>query len=480
MSLQAKAISGFFWTFSQQFSIQLINFIVSIILARILLPEEFGLIGMIALFIGIGNVLVDSGLASSLIRTSNPDQKDYSTVFFINLTGSLLIYVLVFLAAPAISGFFNQAILTSIIRVYALTFVITAFQSVQIARLSKEMNFKKQLTIQVPSLIAGGLLGIVLAYLGYGVWSLVWMNVCQNFLSSVMLWFGTGWRPDFFFDKRKFKHHFYFGYKLTLSALIGTIYQNLYNLIIGKFFSAAQLGFYTRANSMRQLPIQNIGSALNKVTYPMFAAIHNDDLKLRLAYRKLMQQVMFWIAPALIGLAVIAEPLFRFLLTDKWLPAVPYFKILCMASLLYPVHAYNLNILLVKGRSDLSLKIDIAKQIFIAAGIFCSIPFGIYGLLYFQVISTVISFFINGLYTGRMIGYSSWQQLKDILPILFFAFLVGLLTWFLDHLLVQYFYLGDLWRIIAAGVFYFSAYWGISYFAKSPALNDFRQIILKR
>ena len=151
-----------------------------------------------------------------------------------------------------------------------------------------------------------------------------------------------------------------------------------------------------------------------------------------------------------------------------------------MASLLYPVHAYNLNILLVKGRSDLSLKIDIAKQIFIAAGIFCSIPFGIYGLLYFQVISTIISFFINGLYTGRMIGYNSWEQLKDISPILFFAFFVGLLTWFLDHLLVQYFYLGDLWRIIAAGVFYFSAYWGISYFAKSPALNDFRQIILKR
>src|SRR4051794_5667095 len=243
MSLSKKTVSGLFCTFSQQFSVQLINFIESIILARLLLPAEFGLIGMLTIFIALGNILMDSGLTSSLIRTTKADQKDYSTVFFINLTGSIIIYIILFFSAPLIASFYKQPILTNIIRVYTSSFIIRAFGSIQTTKLTKEMNFRRQMTIQIPSEILGSILGILLAWLGYGVWSLVWMNVFQTFIYTLQLWLRSKWKPKFIFDKERFKHHFHFGYKLTLSGIIETIFQNLYTLIIGKYFSAAQLGF---------------------------------------------------------------------------------------------------------------------------------------------------------------------------------------------------------------------------------------------
>ena len=405
MSLAKKTISGFLWTFGQQVSVQFINFIETIFLARLLLPSEFGLIGMLAIFIAIGNTLIDGGLTSSLIRTENADEKDYSTVFFINLMGSIVIYFILFFTAPFIASFYKQPILTALIRVYTLTFIIRAFSSVQMTKLTKELNFKLQMTIQIPSEILGSALGIILAWSGFGVWSLVWMNVFQATIYSIQLWIRIGWRPEFLFNKELFKHHFGFGYKLTLSGLIDTIYQNLYTLIIGKFFSAAQVGYYTYSMTLRQLPIQNVSGALNKVTYPIFSSIQNDDTRLKRAYKMLMQQVIFWIAPVMILLSIIAEPLFRFLLTEKWLPAVPYFQILCWAGILYPLQAYNLNILKVKGRSDLFLRLEIIKKAYAVIGVFCVIQFGIFALLYFLLAITLVSFVVNTWYSGKLINY---------------------------------------------------------------------------
>jgi len=235
-----KTLSGFLWTFIQQFSIQLINFGVTVILARILLPEEFGLIAMLTVFISIGNNLMDSGLASSLIRSADLTEKDYSTVFFFNLAGSVVMYVLIYFLAPFIATFYNQDILALILRVYAIGFIINAFYSVQNARLTKEMNFKIQMTIQIPAVLIGGLLGVVLAMKGYGVWSLVWMNLFQSFISTVMHWIYSGWIPSFVFDKKSFRRHFNFGYKMTLTGLIDTLYRNIYVLIIGKYYSVLQ------------------------------------------------------------------------------------------------------------------------------------------------------------------------------------------------------------------------------------------------
>ncbi len=480
MSLKRKTTVGLIWTFGQQFGSQTISFFITIILARILAPSEFGLIAMLSVFISIGSSLMESGLASSLIRAKDADQKDYSTVFFFNLIGSVVIYIIVYFLAPLISLFYHQEILTNILRVYALSFILNAFFEVQNARLTKDMNFRLQMLIQIPSVLFSGVLGITLAYLGFGVWSLVWMNLFQSFLITIQHWIFTDWRPDFLFDKASFKKHFHFGYKMTLSGVLETIYKNIYVLIIGKNYSAAQLGFYSRADSISQLPIGNISAALNKVTYPMFSSISDEDMKLKNVYRKLMQQVIFWNAPVLIFLCVIAEPLFRFLITEKWLPSVPYFQILCISGIMYPLHSYNLNILKVKGRSDLILKLELIKKTICIIGILCVIPFGIYGLLYFQLLFNFIGYFINSIYSGKLINYPIKEQIKDIYPTIGLSACIGLICYFFDAFLIYSFKMPDLGRIMIGGIVYLSMYLGCSNLIQLSAINDFKQLILRR
>lgn len=478
MSLKGKTVSGLFWTFSQQFSVQAINFVVQIILARILLPADFGLIAMLSVFIAIGSTLMDSGLTSSLIRTKNPNEADYSTVFFMNMVGSIVVYAILFVSAPAIASFFNQPLLEDIARIYTLSFIIRAFSQVQNTRLTKAMNFKLQMMIQLPSVIAAGAFGLFMAYRGMGVWTLVWMNLIQAALSSIQLWLRSGWRPKFVFDVEKLKYHFSFGYKLTLSGLLNTVFTNIYNLVIGKYFSAAQLGYYNRADTLRMFPVQNLSMALNKVTYPMFASIQDDNLKLRKAYQILMQQVIYWLAPAMALLIILAEPLFRLILTEKWLPAVPYFQLLCVSGVLYPIHSYNLNILNVKGRSDLFLRLEIIKKTIVVTGVFCAIPFGIYGLLYFQLISTVIAYFINTYYSGRMINYGPGKQLLDIIPTLGLAAVTGGIAWTAYYYFSQ-FHIHDLGIILLVSFIYALCYFSLSIILKLQALTQFRSIMFK-
>ena len=479
MGLKQKTVIGLFWSFSQQFSSQIIAFAVSIILARLLSPSDFGLIGMLSIFISLGNSLMDSGMTSSIIRTVDADQKDYSTVFLINITSSIVIYIVVFFGAPFIALFYDQPILKDIVRLYSLTFVFTAFMGIQSAKLTKEMKFRLQMLIQIPSVIIGGIVGILFAYQGYGVWSLVYMSLVQTLLLSAQHWLYSGWRPSLKFDLERFKLHFGFGYKITLSGLIVMVYDNIFTIIIGKYYSAAQLGFYTRALSLRQLPISNLSSALNKVTYPMLSLLNSDDVKLKEVYRRLMQQVIFWIVPLLIFLIVVAEPLIKFLLTDKWLPAVPYFQILCLTGIFLPLQGYNGNILKVKGRTDTILKIQIFQKIFGIIGIIIVLPFGIFGLLYFQLFSAVVDYIIGAFYGGKMINYHILEQLNDISPSIGLAFLIGFLTWFLDIFLVHAL-IPDLGRLIIEGLFYFVFYLCFSILIKLAALNDFKELILKR
>jgi O-antigen/teichoic acid export membrane protein len=339
------------------------------------------------------------------------------------------------------------------------------------------MNFKLQMTIAIPSLIGSGALGMFLAYKGYGVWSLVWMGVCQSFLSTVQLWCRTAWVPSFVFNIAKFRYHFKFGYKLTLSGLLDTIFTNIYQIIIGRFFVPAQVGFYTRADSLKQLPVSNISVALNKISYPIFASIQNDNIRLKNGYKQIMQMVIFVVAPVLVIMGVLAEPLFRFLFTDKWLPAVPYFQILCLTGILYPLHAYNLNILNVKGRSDLFLKLEIIKKILLAIVILVSINFGILGLIWGQVIASVLAFFINTHYSGRFLKYNAWQQIKDILPLVMLAFGAGFCVWLLDYGLNN---LSDIVRLIVGGFIGLVIYLGFSFVFKIESIRMFKKIILRK
>jgi len=478
-SFRKKAITSILWTIAERFSLQGLNFVIIILLTRMLLPEEFGLIGMITIFITIGNALKDSGLSKSLIRNTVTFSKDFSTVFILNLVVSIVIYIVLFFCAPFISSFFNQDILISIIRVYCLDIVINAFASVQLAILTKEMNFKKQLTISIPSLLIAGIFGVVLAYFGFGVWSLVYMNLLRSTLFCIQIWIRSNWRPRWEFDKERLWYHFDFGYKLTLASIMNAIFENAYNIIIGRFFSAAQLGYYTRAQMMKQMPVTNVSTALNQVTFPLFATIQDENMRLKIVYRKLMQQVLFWIAPILIFMGVLGEPLFRFLLTEKWIQAVPYFQILCIVGIMYPIQSYNLNILKVKGRSDLFLKLEVIKKILISISIVISLPFGIYGLLWSQVVVGLLAFIINSFYSGNMINYSWLDQLKDLTPILLISVICGLVVFFINTQFPSkpnY----DIYKLITGGFIGVILYVLISKAFKLPPYQELKSIIITR
>jgi teichuronic acid exporter len=476
MSLKKHALKGFIWSFLQQFSTQLLTFSVQLILARILMPSEFGLIGMLTVFIGVGTALFEGGMTSSLIRVATVDTKDYSTVFFFNLGVSVLIYLLFFLSAPYIALFYSQPMLTDIARVYGLSFVFLAFGTVQNTILTKEMKFKKQTMITFPALLIGSIVGVILANNGYGVWSLVYSMLITNLLTSVFLWFSSDWQPQFIFDVDKFKLHFYFGYKMTLSSLLDTIFTNIYQIIIGRFYSPILVGYYTRANSLMMLPVGNVSSALNKVVFPLFARVQDDAISLKAAYKKIMLVVLFLITPIIVLMALLADQLVVFLFTEKWLPIVPIFQIICFSGILYPLHLYNLMILQVKGRSDLFLKLEVIKKVILVVIIVISIFYGFTSLLVGYVIASIVALFINTHYAGSMIDYTMKQQLLDILPIFVISICMGLVVFFVNSNLIAY---NNISRLIISSSAGIIIYIFLAFIFKFQTINDIRNIIKK-
>ncbi len=456
-SLRKAAISGVFWTFTQQFSVQFISFGVQIILARLLMPEMFGLIAMINVFISIGQLLMDGGMTTSLIRTKEPNQLDYSTVFSANLLVSIVIYILVFFGAPFIGKFYGQPILTDLVRVFALTFVINSFVAVHVAKLTKEMNFKKQMTIQIPSTIIGGITGLTLAYLGFGVWSLVWLNLAQVLALSIQYWFFSGWRPGFKIDKNRWKYHFNFGYKMTLSGLLDRIYNNVYNIVIGKFYAPAQLGFFTQAENMRLFPVGQIDSVIGKVTYPLFANI-NTDMELKNAYKKTMKLVLSIVIPMMIILIIVAHDFFFLLFGEKWLPAVPYFQILAIASIVRPISNYNLNILKVKGRSDLFLKVEVIKKILGIIAIAIALPFGIMAMVISLTAVSYLFVLVNMKASGRLIDYTVFEQIIDVSKLFILGISIGVGVYFIAPFLNTS---SGLLNILITACIYLTTYMGL-------------------
>lgn len=479
MDLRKKALSGTFWTFLQTFGTQGITFFVSVILSRLLLPSEFGLIAMLSVFIALGGSFINSGLSQSLIRTVDPDEDDYSTVFFFNLIVSLFIYIIIFLLAPYIATFYDQSQLEVIVKIYSLTFIINAFSTIQITRYSKMLDFKTQMVISIPSLIISSIVGILMAFMGYGVWSLVWSAIVQAFAVTIQFWCKSDWKPILKFSYTKFKYHFHFGMKLMFSGVLDILFTNAYTIIIGKFFAVSQVGFYNRANSLQMLPAATLSSIVANVSFPLFSSIQNDEVRLKTVYKKIMQMVIFLVAPTLIIMGVLAEPLFRFLFTEKWLPAVPYFQILCLNGILYPIHSYNLQILNVKGRSDLFLKLEIFKKIIVIVAIAVSFQFGIYGLLYGSVITSILSFFINTHYSGKFLKYSAWEQTKDLLPILSISTFIGVITYYIDQQL-NFHSINDLIRLFNGAILGSTLFICTSFLFKVNSLNEFIKIIKRK
>lgn len=435
MSLKKQAIDGVIWSFAQKFSVQLINFGVQIVLARLLLPEAFGLIAMLRIFIDVGQMLMDGGMTSSLIRTKKPDHLDYSTVFVTNFLVSILVYGLVYLGAPYVADFYGQEILKNILRVYALAFVISSFIAVHIARLTKEMDFKTQMKLQMPSVIVGGIVGVLTAYLGYGVWSLVWLNLTQTTVYTIQCWTMLKWKPTFSFDKTRFKFHFTFGYKMTLASFIDTAYVNIYNVVVGKFFSPTLVGYFNQAETMRKFPVEQLSAVMQKVTYPLFANLEGD-IALKNAYRTTMKLVFFAVVPMMMILIVGGKELFVFLFGEKWLPAVPFFQVLAFISITAPLSAYNLNILKVKGRSDMVLIVEFIKKSIGFIAVFTSVYFGMDVLIYTYFVVGHTFMFINMIFSGRYIKYYIWDQLKDLVGIYIIGIICLTVTYFFHQQLV--------------------------------------------
>lgn len=475
MSLRTEAVGGVFWTFLQQFGSQIINFGVSILLARLLLPKDFGTIALMDIVMAVGTIIISSGMANSLIRTKDADDRDFSTVFYFNFGASLIMYLLAYLIAPFLADFYETPILTPLTRVYCLSFIIGAFTSIQRTILVKEMKFKRQMIIELPSLIISGITGITMAYTGFGVWSLIGASLSMQIAQSLQYWYYSNWTPKRIFDKRKLKEHFAFGSNLLMAGLLNVIFANAYTLIIGKYFSMSDLGYYNRAKSIRQLPVSNISSALNKVSFPLFAKIQDDDVTLKNAYTKLMKMVIFIVAPIMFFLIIYAEPFIRFLLTDKWIEAVPYLQILSLSAILYPIHSYNLNILNVKGRSDLFLKLDILKKVIVVITILATIQFGIIGLAWGQVANSVIALGINSYYSGKFIDLSLSKQLKMLYPSILISAIIGGVSYLIKAQFLNN--LHDILILIIGGIIYFGLYILVNLALKNDSINEIKILI---
>ncbi len=435
MSLTNQTITGLKWTFLETFVLKGSLFLVTIFLARILGPKEFGLMGLLSIFIALGVTLVESGLSLSLIRTKDADQDDFSTVFFTNLIFSVVVYFLFFISAPFISDFFNQPILIDLIRVYCLSFVLSAFSSIQTTILIKELKFKILTILNFPGTIIGIIISIFLVYQNAGVWSIVWMYLTSQLINVILLWYFSSWKPKLVFSKDKFNHHFNYGYKLMLAAILDTIFKNSYNVVIGKIFPLKYLGYYDRSQTLNEYPVSVFTGIINKVSYPILSLLQDEKERITNSYKKLIKTSFFVSAPLMLGMAAVAQPLFLLVLGKEWNEAVVFFQILCLASIFYPIHAFNIIVLKVYGRTDLYLKLEVIKKIIIIASILSSLQFGIYGLLWSNVVTSVVALIINTYYSGKMINYTLKNQLIDIIPIVFSSTLMALGIFYLVILL---------------------------------------------
>lgn len=425
MSLAARTTRGVAWNFSEQIARRGLSTLVTLVLANLLSPEDFGLMAMMALFIAISGTLMESGFGEALIRRRETRPDDFNTAFFSNLALGLVAYLLLFLSAPFVAEFYEEPRLVALIRVLGLAVVINSFQVVHHALLTRRLDFKKQLTATLPAVVISGITAVVLAYWGFGVWALVGQVLIAAIFTTVFLWVATGWSPTLVVSRRAFLDMYGFGYKLFLSAFIDTLFRNAYVVVIAKAFSATAAGYYYFADRIRELVLSQLVGAIQKVTYPALANFQDDDVRLKAGYRKIIQVTTFLLFPVMCILAAIAEPLFIALLPEKWLPAVPFLQLMCLAGMLYPVHSINLNILKVKGRSDLFLYLEVFKKTIVALSLIATVRFGITGILVGQIAVSIIGYFPNSYFTNQLIGYGIREQFLDFAPGLFLSLFIA-------------------------------------------------------
>jgi O-antigen/teichoic acid export membrane protein len=423
--LREKTLTGFIWNVLERVGYQVITFIPTILLARLLAPEQFGLIGMLAIFMLLANTFLDSGFGVALIQKRDATYVDECSIFYFNLVIGIFLTLALCLAAPLIAAFYNQPELTNLTRVMSLRILINSFNLIQTVRLTRSLDFKTQVKAKLLAAFSAGLIAVVLAYFGFGVWSLVAENILDGLISTVALWIVCDWRPRLVFSLQSLKGMFNFGSRMLTSSLVTVVFDNLYQMFIGKVFSAAALGYYTRANTVRQVAMDSTSNAIGRVMFPALASVKDEPERLQRGYRKSVMLSTFVNFPIMIGLIVVARPLILVLFSAKWLTSATFLQLLSVTGLLSPLQVINLDVLKVKGRSDLFLKISLINRVAIIANIFITYRWGINAMLIGQIGVALIAYFLNSYYSERLIGYSMKSQVKDVLPSFFYSCLMG-------------------------------------------------------
>ena len=453
-SLKEKTVKGTIWTGIERFWVQGVQFLVMLIVARILSPKDYGLIGMLAIFIHVSQSLIDSGFTQALIRKKNRTELDHNTIFYFNMVMSVCIYGILYLIAPFVASFYGEPTLCPVMRIFSFVIILDSINIVQRALYTIHLDFKKLARASMASAVISGIIAIYMAKKGFGVWTLVYQQIIFGIVSTFILWYYSSWRPQLIYSWKSFRNMFGFGINLLISGLIDTIYKNLYTIVIGKVFNATSLGYYSRADHYAQLPASNFNSIFLRVTYPVLCKMQDDDNKLRENYRKLLRVSAFLIFPIMCGLAGAAYPSVVMIIGKKWEYAAVLLVPICFAKMWFPIHAINLNLLKVKGRSDLFLKLEIIKKILGTCIIFMSIPFGLFFMCYIQIVSSLLALSINTYYTGKLIHLGFWRQMKDISHILLtslamFAIIKIMNNW-IDNIYLQF-----VLDVVVGIVFYF-------------------------
>lgn len=473
--LKSKVFSSLIWKFLERGGTQGIQFILQLFLARLLTPRDYGTVALITVFIAISTVFVQSGFNIALIQKEEVDEEDISSVFYISLFIATVMYLILWIFAPTIASFYKILELTSIVRVMGLVLFLNTFNSIQNAIVSRNMEFKKLFYSSLGAIIISGILGIILAYRGFGVWSLVYQQLMNHFSICIILWFTVKWRPKLLFSIKKVNKLFSFGGKLLCSSLIDTIYRELVNLIVGKMYSSAILGYYNRGDQFPKVIVSNFNGSIQSVIFPVLASVQHNKAKVKEIMRKAIMMSSYIVFPAMIGLIVISESMVKLVLTEKWLPCVPYLRIFCLSYALWPIHTANLQAINAIGRSDIFLKLEIIKKIVGVSIIIITSRYSPYIIALGTVFSGIISSFINSYPNKKLLNYSYIEQMKDIIPALFISIIMGIIVY-----LIQLLKCNDILTILLQVIFGGIIYIWLSYITKSESFVYLLNVVKNR
>lgn len=464
-SLKDKTIKGLAWGAVERWATQCVDFVFTVLIARLLLPDDYGIIAMLNIFLAISRTLIDSGFEAALIRKTDRTDTDFSTVFHFNVAVSIFSYVILWVLSPHIARFYNAPLLEQITKIVSLNLVISAFAGIHSAKLVIAIDFKTKTNVSLVHAVISGTVGLVMAYMGYGIWALIVQSVTAAIVRTIALWIAVRWKPSLVFSWQSFKEMFSFGSKLLTAGLLNTFYNNIYSLAIGKFYSPASLGVYSKANTLANLPSTNVMGVFQNVLYPVLSSIQDDKRKLVDIHRRFLRVASFIVFPMVVGLASVADPLIRLLLTDKWAGCVPLLQIICFSAVWTPMIALNTNVLKVMGRSDYFLKTEIIKKSIGISILAATIPMGLVHVCYGIAVVTFLSVCCDTYYTRKLIGYGLLAQLKDLFPLLLHSLIMGTAV-----LLVEYLMPTEMMKLIV-GVLV-----GMTYYVLGAILCRFKEM----